>query len=323
VCATVIKGMANLIPNSDITVVIQGPLYLNQNKSGVDVLACIASIRSFLSGAKIVVSTWEQERRHNPCLSHLVDRIVYTPLPASLISHQYESNITRQIVSTKAGLACVDTPYSMKIRANILVKEKTEFFSSPGSKLNILALVSDPVTRFMLFVFPDFIQFGKTEIMKQLWDIEIDVEDYYLQQVPPSLFDIYSFPHSFKFSPEQYIGIAWAKTRHQTAPLVQHQFDVNYTDFLFWKDIVENDFNLFSPQESGFSFYPQRYIEGKFIDAKGKWLRQRSRKQFFMLLMNKYVLFIFSTNWWKHFVKYVLYTLSKRAYWMLHNKVRK
>lgn len=314
--------MTDLIADSEITVVIQGPLYLEQNTKGADVLSCIASVRSCLPGAKIVVSTWENERRHHEQIAPLVSRVVYSSTPASLASYDRENNVTRQIASTKAGLACVDTPYALKIRANILVQEKTDFFQNPDDRLNILALVGDPVTRFMLFVFPDFVQFGKTQFIKQLWDFEIAPEDYYLEKTPPSFFDIYSFPHSFKFSPEQYIGIAWAKSRHQASPLIRHQFDVNYSDFLFWKDILSKDFNCFEPRESGFIFHPKRYTEGKFLDAAGAWLGRPPRKQFLNLLVHKYVLFIFSTEWWKHIAKYVLFSISERAYWSLY-KIRR
>lgn len=314
--------MTNLIADYEITVVIQGPLYLERNTKGADVLSCIASIRTCLPGARIVVSTWENERRYHEQIVPLVSQIVYSSTPASLASYDRENNITRQIISTKAGLACVDTPYALKIRANILVHEKTDFFQNPGDRLNLLALVGDPVTRFMLFVFPDFVQFGKTQIIKQLWDFEIAPEDYYLEKTPPSFFDIYSFPHSFKFSPEQYIGIAWAKSRHEALPLIRHQFDVNYSDFLFWKDILSKDFSFFEPRKAGFVFHPKRYTEGKFLDAEGAWLARPPRKQFLNLLVHKYVLFIFNTEWWKHIAKYVLFSISERAYWSLYKMRR-
>ncbi len=312
-----------IVSDADVTVLIQGPLYLDSNTKGANVISCIESVRKFLPKAKIIVSTWDEERSHHEQLQSLADYIIYSACPAPIVSYGREDNVTRQIESTQAGLIKVDTLYVLKIRANILLNAKTTFFRNPGNKLNIPALISDPVKSFMLFTFPDFIQFGKLETMRLLWNIKIEQMDYFLDTAPPSVFDIYSFPHKFKFAPEQRIGIAWARNRHGASPLIQHQFDVNYSDFIFWKDIINTDFNLFSPVTAGFDFYPKRYTEGTFIDATGEWLRTPSRKQFSRLFIRKYMLFVFAAKWLKHAAKYALFSLSKRAYWVIHNSMRR
>jgi hypothetical protein len=313
---------ADIVSDNDITVVIQGPLYLDQGEKGTNVIACVDSVRRCLPNAKIIVSTWDHERLYHERLESLVDCIVYAPCPEPIVSYGWQNNIIRQIVSTKNGMVHVETRFVLKLRANFVLKAKTEFFADPGDRINFLALVADPVARFVLFSLPDYVQFGKTEMVRQLWDFDIPKEEYFLDKVPTTIFDVYSFPYAYKFSPEQYLGMAWATNRHGAPPLIQHQFDVNYSDFIFWRDILANDFRFFDHVSSGFVLFPERYIAGKFLDPHGAWLNKPARPQFVLLLLRKYILFVFKTTWWKHFAKFVLFTVSKRAYWLLHSRTR-
>lgn len=311
--------MEDIVSDSKISVVIQGPLYLNEKNKGSDVRKCIESVRKALPGSKIIVSTWEDERKYDSVIAPMVDKLVYSCLSPAIVSLGHENNITRQIASTKAGLAVVETQYVLKMRANLLIKKKTAFFTDSKDRINLLSLVGDPVNSYMLFVLPDFIQFGKTGLMRLLWGFDIPKNEYYMDKNPPSIFDIYSFPHSFKFSPEQYLGIAWARNRHKASPLICHQFDVNYTDFLYWKDILSNDFNFFSAENSGFIFSPSRYLDGNFFDVTSDSLKKSSRLQFAMLLTNKYILFVFKYKWWRSFIKYILFIYFKPFYWSMYN----
>lgn len=311
--------MKDLVANSDISVVIQGPLYLEGDSKGVSVIECIKSVKNALPGSKIIVSTWEDERVHFDIVASLADVVLFNPMPPAIQSYGCCNNITRQLDSTNSGLAQVNTPYVLKIRANIIIDKKTDFFSDPKSKINILALVGDPINSFMLFVMPDFIQFGSVELIRLLWGFEISPEKFYLVPNPPSLFDIYSFPHNFRFSPEQYLGLAWAERKHKARPLINHQFDINYSDFLYWKEILANDFNFFGVDIAGFKFSQQRYVKGKFIDPHGRWLKSWSRFQFAKLMINKYVLFFVNVRWWRGFFKYLLFKISESTYWTIYN----
>lgn len=308
----------NLIEDRDITAVIQGPLYLDEHTKGADIIQCIKCIKNVLPGSQIIISTWMNEKKHHKKLMPIVDKIIYSEQPSAILSYDVPNNVKRQIVSSKAGLSKVKTKYSLKLRANTLLKEKSEFFANPGNKINIPALVSDPVYSFSLFGLPDFLQFGKTDRIRTFWDVDISDEDEFLNSAYQSIFDIYSFPHSFKFSPEQYIGISWAKNEYKSIPLIKHQFDINYSDFLFWKHILISDFTLVPLKVMGFVFVPERYTFGRFIDANNLWITRASRFQFIHLLINKYALFFLNRKWWVHLAKLSVYTFSKSLFWSIY-----
>lgn len=78
---------------------------------------CLENIRTYLPGAKIILSTWPDQ--------HLVglvyDQLVISQDPsANSVAKlpQFPKNYDRQLVSTQAGLTQVTTPYALKLRSN-------------------------------------------------------------------------------------------------------------------------------------------------------------------------------------------------------------
>lgn len=179
----------------DITVVVQGPVQTfkdRQQEEGITV-KCLASIREYLPGATIILSTW-----HNQNIQGLdYDQLVLCDDPGQNI-RQYKLdgtpryyNNNRQIVSSCEGLKRVTTKYAMKLRSDnyltsndfVMLQKK---FHKRGEKYKFLqerVVMSNVFARRyskghkVAFHLNDFFYFGLTKDLLTLWDLPL-VEDF-------------------------------------------------------------------------------------------------------------------------------------------------
>ena len=206
----------NLIDPKDISVVVQG---------AVDVVLtpkCLKSIRKFLPGAEIILSTWEGSNTEG--LDY--DKLVLNKDPGYYICDEdfnIKNNVNRQIVSTKNGLKTASRKYAFKTRTDIAITS-TNFLtywnkftkrSSECKVLNERVLINNlycanPVKTKLLFHISDWVFFGLKEDVLRIWDIpEMSLADAtyfknharYMREDP--------LPNCiFRWIPEQYI---WSK----------------------------------------------------------------------------------------------------------------
>lgn len=98
-------------------VVIQGPVLTDGPRTTA---ATLASVRRHLPGATVVLSTWEGE----PTAGLEPDTVVRSRDPGGLLPRRpggKPNNVHRQLVSTAAGLAALQTTYALKLRSDSLL----------------------------------------------------------------------------------------------------------------------------------------------------------------------------------------------------------
>lgn len=178
----------NLIDNKDISVVVQGPVFVEglDFKPEITTRQCIESVRNILPGAVVILSTWE-----NMKTDHLdYDVIIENQDPGkNIITHPFyndrSANDNRQIKSTIEGLKAVKTKYAMKLRSdNYLVNTgfKTLFnqFHERCEELKILDRRVVSCSTYcreiqkggrVTFQSCDFFHFGLTSDLLKIWDI--------------------------------------------------------------------------------------------------------------------------------------------------------
>ena len=118
-----------MIKSKKITVVFQG--YIDPDKlgsgatDGTDFCYNLAQTKAALPKAKIVLSTWnsfEFPPEYNTAAKLGVDKLILNPDPGGLpnIKFGYDTanNVNRQITSTSAGMALVNTKYALKMRTD-------------------------------------------------------------------------------------------------------------------------------------------------------------------------------------------------------------
>jgi hypothetical protein len=204
-----------VIENSDITVVIQGPVMsLPDRKMDHGITSeAIASVRRCLPGARIILSTWQNQ----PTDGLDYDELLLNEDPgANRIGFNVKGeplmlNHNRQIHSSLEGLKRVKTRYAMKLRSdNFLAsdafKHLQQAFPKRASELALMkehVVVNNTFTRAYskskpaVFHMCDFFYFGLTEDVKAMWDMPF--------------FKDYEYDHEKK-NQAQYDGFPFYKT---------------------------------------------------------------------------------------------------------------
>jgi hypothetical protein len=183
--------MEQIIPNANITVVVQGPVQSLSDRAQEkgDTQHCLNSIRKYLPSAHIILSTW-----HNQNLTGLdFDELVLCSDPGSNVrgynvnGKVMRHNNNRQIVSTTTGLKSVKTKYAVKLRSdNYLISNKFvamqtsfpkrgQYYRFLKERVVVCNLFSRQYTKGQRVAFhlSDFFYFGLTEDLLTLWDLEL------------------------------------------------------------------------------------------------------------------------------------------------------
>lgn len=165
----------------EITVVVQGGVHPEYTP------LCLRSVRTALPGAVILLSTWEGA----DCRGLDYDKLVQSRDPGAVYSDtegRVLNNFNRQLVSTRAGLERVETPYCMKLRSDMLLLDSSflRFFGRydavPPPYLENRILLLDFYTRNprvlpVPFHPSDWLTFGRTADLRRYYDIPLQPEE--------------------------------------------------------------------------------------------------------------------------------------------------
>ena len=240
---------------SKITVVLHGPVRSSaqrQMELGITEKA-IATIREFLPGSHIILSTWRDQ-----IVDKLdVDEIILSEDPGCNIiafdanGYPFTENSNRQIVGIREGLKRVKTEYAVKLRTdnyltgNGFIAQQQDFpVREPNfSFLKERVVVAHRYTKMMTDGYKisrhicDFFAYGRTQDLINMWDIEL-FEDYKLN---PNLLGRPQYlgaPQRIT-STEQKFTTRWiSKFRPEISPMKTH-FDM--TDHDIWMKILLNN----------------------------------------------------------------------------------
>lgn len=165
----------------EISVVVQGGVHPEYTPQ------CLRSVRTALPGAFLLLSTWEG----TDCRGLDCDELVQSRDPGAVYSdmeNRVLNNFDRQLVSTRAGLMRVRTPYCMKLRSDMLLLDASflRFFGRydavPPPYLGNRILILDFYTRNprilpVPFHPSDWLAFGRTEDLRRYYDIPLQPEE--------------------------------------------------------------------------------------------------------------------------------------------------
>lgn len=179
----------SVILDKDITVVVQGPIIGNTDTPNIVTKRCLESVRECMPDSFIILSTWENSDTKGLQYDELIESKDFKEGGIQLYSGKYVTimnNVNRQICSTINGLRHVETKYSLKLRSDSIIRhkgfvkvfmeafdeydERYKFFESRIVTLNI----RNAKRNSRPFFFNDWFQFGLTEDLVKLWDIQYD-----------------------------------------------------------------------------------------------------------------------------------------------------
>lgn len=213
----------NKIDTEDISVIVQGAIDKKNTQR------CLISIRKYLPGSTIILSTWEGSNVEG--LTY--DKLVVNSDPGGYICdkvHGTKNNVARQIVSTLSGLKNATTTYSLKIRSDLELVGNNflnyfEMFPHFSEKLKILkarvlvnslytrGLMPNPNTLYdkLLYHPSDWICFGYTQDLINIWDIPLPNEPtfstWFEKRKRPNMDPCRTW--LFRYVPEQYIWLSF------------------------------------------------------------------------------------------------------------------
>ena len=240
-----------------ISVVIQGPLYRDNDKAFDGADKCVKSIRKYLPEAEIIISTWEDESLENLDF----DFAIKNKDPGG----DLKGNVTRQIISTYAGIQKSTRPYILKFRANLTLKNSNitsiciveKDFTNSKFKFRDFRITTtnlilrNPRKYHLLFHISDLVQFGRRNDMEDLWKIEsneLSRNELIRQFLPNADNKVLD-----GFVPEQIIALRWLKA-NQTEFNLKDERTVSISLIKIWEEILIVNFHIIDFEKSGINF---------------------------------------------------------------------
>lgn len=190
-----------MISSQEISVVVQGAIL----REGDMTKRCCESVRRFLPGAEIILSTWEGQNVDG--ISCDICIMNQDPGAVSLLFKNYgeikKSNINRQIVSSYKGVEFASRKYVMKLRSDTVLLGSTiiniinEKFCESEQRIMCFEPINPIYINDGVYGVCDFWFFGLKDSMRKLWNIPLQI------------------PHEndgeYDQSPEEYILGAYCK----------------------------------------------------------------------------------------------------------------
>lgn len=250
-----------LIDPKDISVIIQGAIDERLTKK------CIQSVRKYLPGAKIILSTWKGAITKNLDFDVLIENSD----PGSLGWHFYGDrivpfNYNRQLISTREGLKKSDRKYSLKIRSDFYLNGKHfldyfEKFQKRRDEYSLFkhrVIVTSVYTRMFFsgsafptpFTVSDFFFFGLTEDLNDYFETKcISEEDacnwkFILPERKPDRLE------TGRYAPEQFLCYNWIK-RHGLKCIFKDCSDWNWKNLAVSNAVLFNNFIVLNSRDIG------------------------------------------------------------------------
>lgn len=250
-----------MITKSDISIVLQGPVDSIETKKSIE------SIRRYLKGATIILSTWEGANVEGLDFDVLIEN----KDPGSYMyckKDKIYTNINRQLVSIKAGLEKVQTKYAFKLRSDLILTSdnflkyfdkyedkdpKYKFFkksvlvSSLTSKEYSDGVGNRPVP----FHVSDWFYFGLTEDLNLFFSNIENIAD-------EEAFSNYKLKYPEK-NPVMGFEQQYASEQYACYKAFSKKFDIKFEDWSDWNDenilqaevLLANNFVFLDPVQHG------------------------------------------------------------------------
>ena len=286
-----------MIDLKDITFVLQGAIDKKHTPR------CIDAIKTLFPQSVILLSTWEGTDTSN----YQCDKIILSKDPGGFkdkIHYTFVNNLLRQLVSTQAALQQVETKYTVKMRTDILFRNKNflKFFDKfdkyePEYKIfdKRIVTLSFFSKRFLTSVdcsfrieptpyqISDWFAFGLTEDIKKLYMIKLPEEPKtteYFYKYSGTKFDKNAIWCSHQYSPEQYIVYNAFKQQKNDIKPFENYLDYNNDNIDESEHLVINNFTIISPKELGIVCLKERTNNN--IDFYRRWCEHPLTMPFFV-----------------------------------------
>jgi hypothetical protein len=301
------------VPNGDISIVVQGPLQRN----GVDIRACLDAIARHLPGAEVIISTWQTED-----VSGLVGcSVIRSPDPGGIEDISGNTiNLSRQALSTLAGLELATRPWVLKTRVDVPLAGRamalaTRYGEAVPAEYRLFRrplvvpslFTRDPARVPFLFHPSDVAQFGLRDDLLEFWRGPPFRAEDLLVTGRPSLnpFGNYAGFTQQRVVPEQALMLRWLRARGIEATLDRPDAVTRRTAILSERVLLAN-FRILGAERAGLDF-PEHFrrvlpalktvYREEEVPMIARDAYERPARRFARIWLRKYV-FCFVTPFW-------------------------
>ncbi|KPY64970.1 WavE lipopolysaccharide synthesis superfamily [Pseudomonas ficuserectae] len=342
-----VKNMPHLVAvdSRKISVVIQGPLYRNLSPQR-NIFACIASVRTHLPHAEVIVSTW----CHEDTSAVEADQLIMSDDPGAFVDDAgNQININRMLRSTLCGIQAASRPYVMKMRADHNLTSpalavigqsddaepgETKLFETPITTTTLY--IRDPERLPMLFHISDLVQFGTRDAMLAMWEQPLFERSALFNDKPSrNPFGNFIGYTSARLVTEQALMLGVMRRKGIDARLGR-PCEVGLSNLKLWDNVLRRNFRVLNHSEAGVDF-PERFLTSRRVLStlyKASAIEQlrgidpkRYRLRIARIWLNQYLLTCLRPGWWVSFATIVLFSSSPtfakrvRSYWRTLRKV--
>jgi hypothetical protein len=257
---------------TDITLVFQGTFKPYVTRDHDDFARNIRRTRKVLPGARIILSTWTGVELPSGLD---VDAVIENEDPGGLAPLKLDdgkaNNINRQLASTRAGLAAVDTPYAAKLRTDCFLEHAGfldyhhEQRSLDGGRERLLAssfFTLDPsMFERLPYHLSDWFQFGPTQLLRDYWAAPPmsakDARQYETQAHAPGS-TVFERKFRARYAVEQHICMHFAQARGYTCPRFLN--DVSEAVLADYRRFLAHETMLLDPWQIGMRFEKYAWV---------------------------------------------------------------
>lgn len=257
---------------SDITLVFQGAFKPYVTRDHDDAARNIRLTRKVLPGARIVLSTWTGTELP-PGLA--VDAVIRSPDPGMLpplkLDDRKPNNVNRQLATTQAGLAAVDTPYVAKLRTDCCLEHAgfIDYFLEQRQldrgreRLAACSFFTLDPTLFerLTYHVGDWFQFGPTALLREYWSAApMSIKDarQYETQAHASGSTLFERKFRARYAAEQHICMPFARTRGYACP--RYLNDVSDIVLAHYRHFLAREVMLLDPWQIGLHFEKYAWV---------------------------------------------------------------
>lgn len=126
-------------------------------------------MREILKPSKVHYVNWSSVDTLKTC--GCIDLMVVTADPGPLDCKGFKSNVNRQVVAVRCGLAGISEEYTLKVRSDVQISSKAiveKLHSNHKVRVTSNGFLN-PIRTGVPFNVPDVVQFGRTEVLRQIW----------------------------------------------------------------------------------------------------------------------------------------------------------
>lgn len=264
-----------MIREDEITIVVQG----NPRE---DIVPGLESVREVMPGVRLILSTFEA--RNISRFERYVDELVLSKDPGAfppftIGNTAAPNNLNRQLITSKAALDRVQTPYVLKMRTDCVLQGEgfTRVYEAANQNTppdNPRLVASSFYTRHpggiacYLFHVSDWFMFGTTEKVKRFFSgplMSYEDATWFQDHNHRLLSTLSARRFRARYTPEQHISVSFARASGYRTPHFLNEINSDLVEE--YRRFLRDEFVIASPGQLGFTLPKYAHLRSSLYEG--------------------------------------------------------